>query len=45
MWQYWGMRLAQRLAAMLPSPTRYRLAVLAGGVGVPPVAREEPLDD
>ena len=30
MWQYWGMRLAQRLAAMLPSPTRYRLAVLAG---------------
>ncbi len=30
MWQYWGMYLAQRLAALLPVPTCDRLAVLAG---------------
>ena len=30
MWQYWGMRVAQRLAATLPNPAQYRLAVLVG---------------
>ena len=30
MWQYWGMRFAQRLAAVLPDPARDRLAVLGG---------------
>ena len=30
MWQYWGMRVAQRLAALLPSAIGERLAVLVG---------------